>query len=1100
MKKNRLRSIFSGGLRVPGSVSVKSWLVLLLVFSSFQLYANGFKKLNLSLKDASIEQVFTAIENQSNFRFLYKTDLVDVDKKVTIRVKDAGLESVLAEVFAGTGINYSVRDGGLVVITPVSAYVDEQQHEKVVKGRVVDVHGESLPGVAVFLKADNSVGTITDIEGNYQLTFNQANAVIMYSFIGMEVVEVPYNGQPSIDITMVSSVQEMDEVVVVAYGTTQKSNLTGSVAALKGEELKDVTTPSVATALQGKASGVYVSNASGKPGETAKIRIRGKSSLNTSVDPLWVIDGVVAGTGVSLNPGEIESMSVLKDASATALYGSRAANGVIMVTTKSGKVGQSQLSFNASTGITQLTNGKFSMMNSQELYDSQKDWEGDTRNWFNEDLLKTDFDWFDNASQTGVAQDYTLSYQGGTDKVKTYIMGGYYNETGAVKGYEFEKYNFRTNLDYKVNDKLTLKSKVAASYKHIDDRQHSTHSMYYYLPWDTPYYADGTIRNPQDKDLEKANEMEWYGRDGSNYMYDNQFNWGKTNVYGGQINLDFEYRFNDHFTFVSTNNVGIRVSESESYTDLRSNAGQADKGKFDSYTSRSTTRFTNQLLRYQTSFGEHNVKAFAAYEYSDYFSKSLNGLVGGIAPGMEVPDVGAEAMKVEGGKWDTKMQSVLFNGNYIFKNRYMAQFSIRTDGSSKFGPDNRYGTFLTGSLGWTISDEAFMSDVSWVDMLKLRASYGSLGNTPNAYYGYQGLYSMKYQYNGIPAAFPSQLKNEGLTWEKTISTNLAVDARLFNRLGISVELYDKNTTDLLYYVRLATMTGYRGYYDNIGKVNNKGLEIVLSPEVIKSAGFNWNLDFNIGFNRNEVKSVYEGKSYKQGDKIVEEGENMDTWYMPKWAGVDPANGNPLWEQVIEHDDNKDGKTDREEVVTTTDYNKATLQKVGCSAPDFYGGLLSTMSYKAFTLNANFAFVYGNDIYHQAREMYDSDGAYPTFNSMKLKDGWSRWEKPGDNATHPKSYFMGNNLSNKTSSRYLEDGSYLRLKNVTLAYQVPQSFCKKIGFGSARLFVSGDNLWTLTDFSGIDPEVGVDEEGETEGWANAIYPQTRKFMFGVSVNF
>jgi len=1061
----------------------------MMLLSVADAYARQQERLNVILKNASLEDVFTAIEKQSSYRFLYKSDLVDIRKKVNVSQRNAELESILKEALAGTDIYFTVKEGDLVIITPSAPKVasDIQQDDKVIRGKVVDVNGDPLPGAAVYLKGNNAIGTITDVEGHYELKIPKEAQTIIFSFIGMENQEVAFAGQSNINITLMSAYEEVDEVVVVAYGTQKKSNLTGSVQAVSGDELKDATTPSVSQLLQGKASGVYVVNESGRPGSSPKIRIRGKGSFSGSVDPLWVIDGVVSGTGSQLSPSEIESISILKDASATALYGSRAANGVIIVTTKTAKKGMNKFTATANVGLSRLNDGKFSMMNSKQLYDYHSTFNAGA-DYYSEDLLNTDTDWLDIATQTGVAQNFTFSYLGGNDKVRTAIIGDYYNETGAVTGYEYERYTTRFNMDYTINEKLELHAKLSGSYWNDENRQRSLYQSYYNLPWDNPYNEDGSIKTGQESD--------WIGRDQSNYLYDLQWNWARGKQLGVKGIFGFDYKFNDNFTFTSNNNIGYNTHLTETYTDPKSQAGKGDKGRIYNAQTFTTSRYTNQLLKFNKGFGLHNVMAFIGYEYSDYLYEGFNAEGKSIPSGFEVLQVAGEALNIGGNKSDWKMQSYLFNANYIFNNRYMAQFSVRRDGHSSFSPSKRYGNFYTVSAGWSLHEESFMQEVKWMNVLKLRTSYGEVGNLPGTSYGYWDIYPITYAYNGVPVPFPNQLGNDTFTWEKVKSFNIAMDARVLNRLNLTVEWYNKQTSDLTHNVPLSTAVyGFKNQWLNVGAIENKGIEVVLGAELIKTSDINWNVDFNIGFNKNKVKEVFEGQPIDMGYKRLTVGEDMDSFFLRKWVGVDADTGAPLWEKIEEFDDNGDGETDRTEVSTTSDWNEATRQLVGSSAPDYFGGILTDFTYKNFSLSANFSFVKGNKTYHQAREYFDADGAYPTYNVMNLHDGWSRWEKPGDNATHPQTIAGGNSMSNKTSSRYLEDGSYLRMRNLTLAYNLPSTLLDRVKLKSARLSVSGENLFTITDYSGMDPEVG--EGGSADG---SFYPLTKRIVFGLNIEF
>jgi TonB-linked SusC/RagA family outer membrane protein len=634
--------------------------------------------------------------------------------------------------------------------------------------------------------------------------------------------------------------------------------------------------------------------------------------------------------------------------------------------------------------------------------------------WFNEELLKHDTDWFDFATQSAFTQNYTVSYTTGKDKYRTFLSGDFYNEEGTVKGYDYNRYNIRSNTDYSVNDKLTLRAKFSGSFWNDDYRQHSLYSAMTYLPWDYPYNEDGTIRT--------GKETDWHGRDAGNYLYNLQWDWSRGKQLGVTATLGFDYRFTDYLIFESNNNIGYQYHLTETYTDPHSIGASEYSGSISDSNSFNTTRYSNQLLRLNNTFNDkHNISAFLGYEYSDSRSESNNAAGRGIPQGGEVLNVAANPYSVEGSINEWAMQSVYFNASYIYNEKYMGQFSYRVDGSSRFGKNNRYGGFFTVGGAWSIHNESFMESAEWLTQMKIRASYGSIGNTPGGgNYGYMSVYSLKTHYNGVPAAFPSRLGNPDLTWEKCYEANIALDARLFDRIGINFDYYNKNTSDLLYYVALSSLTGYDGQYQNVGAVKNEGFEIVVSPEIIRTKDFSWIIDLNIGFNKSKIKELYGGKSTISGNKLLKEGEAIDTWYLYDWAGVDIYTGDPMW-----YIHNEDGSK-----TLTTDISKASREIKGSSNPDYSGGITSTLAYKGLSLSAAFNFISGNKVYNYARELYDNDGAYITYNSMKLKDGWVRWEKSGDIATHPKAIAGGNKDSNKTSSRYLEDGSFFRMNNLT----------------------------------------------------------------------
>lgn len=948
-----------------------------------------------------------------------------------------------------------------------------------VSGIVTDAEtGEPLTGVNVSLK-NTSSGTVTDVDGRYSIEAAPSSTLV-FSYIGYLSAEVKVDDQTYIDLKMFPSVTELQELVVVAYASQKKSDITSSVASIDEEELTDVTSPDVSTMLQGKAPGVQVVQGSGRPGASPSVRIRGLASINGSVSPLWVVDGVIVHGTPNLNPNEISTISVLKDASATALYGSRGANGVVVVTTKRGKEGQSSLTFSSRLGSTLFNQGNFEVMNAAQLYDYYGQY-GNPDNIPSEitnDVLRTDYNWIENGTQTGLVQDHTLTYTGGSAQSKTFISLGYYDEEGTVKGYNYDRLAFRLNHDYKVSDRLTIKPKIAANYTSTDSRQHSLYQMYTNLPWDAPYDANGNVVNPQE------GGVTWYGRDQSNYLYNLQWNYSEGNQFNLFSNFDIEFELLKDLSFISTNSITLFNSDGLSYTDPSSTSGLANNGALYESSAKRITRFTNQMLKYSKSFGDHNLNALVAYEYNDYVYESQTSTGYGLISGTEILSNTATPAAVSGTKNDYALQSLLFNADYSLAGKYLAQFSIRRDGASNFGVNNQYGTFFSVSGGWNIHQEDFFN-IRGVNLLKVRASYGAVGNRPGSLYPQYDLYNLSNTYNGSPTTTPSQLGNDDLSWEISYQTNIGLNIGLFERFNIALDYYDKNTSDLLYFVSLPSTTGYSGFWENIGGVRNKGVEANIDINLIQQDEVYWDFTFNVGVNRNEVTELYEDQEIDRGRKITREGEDFNAWFMRKWLGVDPDTGVPLWERI-------DPETG--EASATTDWNAATKQIVGTSSPDFYGGFSTSLNVKGFSFSANFAFSKGGQIYNASRELYDSDGAYPTYNQQILKGGWSRWEKPGDVATHPQALYGGNNLSNKTSSRYLEDGSFLRLRNLRLGYRLPESLTDKVFMKMAELFVSGDNLLTFSEFSGMDPEVGIG------GVYSNLYPVPQRVTLGLNIGF
>lgn len=966
----------------------------------------------------------------------------------------------------------------LIPLLFFSALVNAQK--RAITGKVVDETNQPILGATIVIKG-TTIGVSTDFDGNFEIKAATGD-VLVASTLGFSDAEVVVTNQNNITITLKENLNVLSEVVVVAYGTQKKETVTSSLVSVDAAKLKDITTPEVSSMLQGKAAGVQVSASGGSPGSTPNILIRGMASLNGNVTPLWVVDGVIQHGVPVVNPNDVENISVLKDASATALYGSRGANGVIVVTTKRAKSGSKpQIQLSSKVAVNQFNSGNFKVMNSQQLYDYHTQF-ANSQPWFTEDLLQRDTDWIKGGTQDALVREFNATFTAATENLNFFLNAGMYTEEGTVRGNELDRYTFRTNIDYKINKRLTIKPKLSFSFDTRDKvAQAPLYELYLNLPWDVPFNSDGTPVNAQDA-------QDWIGRDKRNYFYDQQWNYSDSNVFNMSANFDFEFELLPSLSFVSTNNFTLYKGKSKSYTDPRSNAGKANGGSLSEFSSDRFTRLTTQMLKYSNTFNEkHTVGAVGGYEYNDYRYEDFGATGNGIIPGGEILDVASETGSVSGSKNEYALQSYFLAADYDYDNKYFAKASIRRDGASNFGLNSKYGNFFSIGGGWNVHKEDFFNTDGAVNKLKLRASYGSVGNRPSSLYPYQGTYRVNTQYIGTPGAILNQFGNPDLAWEKSYEANFALDTRIFNAVDITLEYYNKNTSDLLYFVSLPDITGYQGFWENVGGLQNKGFEAVVSADIIKNDNLTFNAGFNIGINRNKITSLYEGQDQiPVGSKIFKVGEDANTWYIRKWLGVNPENGQPLWEVV----DPTTGEKSE-----TSNWNEASLQALGTSTPDFIGGFNTSLTYKNFSLTSNFTFSQGGTIYNASRELFDSDGFYSTFNQMELPEGWTRWQQAGDVATHPQPIQGGNNNSNKRSSRYLEDGSYLRLNNVTMSYALPSNVLEKIGVKAVNLYVAGDNLVTWTKFSGVDPTVGG-----LGGNVSLGYPIPRRYVLGLNVTF
>lgn len=967
-----------------------------------------------------------------------------------------------------------------------------------VNGTVSDKEtGKGLPGVNVVVKGLTR-GTVTDGDGRYQLSVSGTNAVLVFSSVGYVSQDVTVGTQTAINVQLASDNKSLNEVVVLGYTTTTQKNLTGSAQAVSAKELKDVTANNVGQMLQGKAAGVFVGNSSGDPRTPPKVLIRGIGTLTASSDPLYVVDGVIGGIP---NPSDIESITVLKDASATALYGARASNGVIVVTTRRGTAGKTQLSARFNKGVGYLSLGNFRLTNGQELYDLQKAvFQRDRPTGVLNDYLPTpeanaNTNWFDIAFRPATNTLAEVSASGGSDKTRFFLSGNYYQEDGILKGTGLNRFGLRLNFSHNVSDKFRVSMNTAGTLtRGVDNSNGSLYGAYTYLPYDDPYY-NGVPYNPI------TGAKKWYGRDNANFVYNQQFNTFKENTLAGDVLLKAEYDLLPWLSFSTTNRGQTTVYSSESSQDLRGNAAADVLGRLSNYNSRIYTLLTSNLFKFRHSFGEgHSLDGLAGYEYQTNYFQSLSATGKGIFSGLNILDATSQPESIGGNKMDNAFQSYLMQANYGYKEKYLFTTSFRRDGSSKFGRNRRYGNFYAVGLTWIASNEAFLNNNTTLNNLKFRLSYGTTGSASgmNGYrvdgtfdggvsdYASQGLYSLTGQYAGIPSATPVRIENPDLSWEVSNNANIGVDATLWNRLNVSVDAYNRLTNDLLFNRPLQGTSGYASITENVGAVRNQGLEIVLSADILQNTPLKWRAELNAGLNRNKVTALYGDRTFVANNmRPFALDMPLNSWYMRRWEGVDPATGDPLWQKV-----NADGTT-----TTTNNYNEATLQFIGSNAnPKLFGGIRQVLSWKGLELNVFFTYAAGATIYNGDRNLFDNDGAYDRYNLLALQSGWSRWEKAGDIATHPKYVIGGNKNSQRPSSRFLENGNYLRLRNITLNYDLPKSLLNRAKLNGVRLSASADNLFTITKFSGIDPD--VTETGEV----GTKYPFSKKFVFGVQLNF
>ena len=1004
--------------------------------------------------------------------------------------------------------------------------------QNVVKGTVRDAAtDEPLIGVGVIVSTGG--GAVTDLDGNYSVTVGR-DATITFSQLGFHDVVETVNGRDKIDVFMREDIKLLDEVVVMGYTTQKKNELSSSVVSLKSEELLDNSTPDLGNMIQGKAAGVVVMNASGQPGEGAQIRIRGTGSISASADPLYVVDGIAGG---SFNPNDVESVTILKDASATALYGASAAGGVIVVTTKSAKDrSRTEVDFKASAGIKQALSGRYHSMDTYELYETQRLMM--SKQQFSsmrpESLLDQDYDWFHNIFKTGVVQDYYASVSGISGRVNYFASIDHYDEEGSLIGTGYNRNSARLNLGAPIGEQVMFNARIAynrAKSDYSTDWKDAA-MAYIGMPWDNPFDENG---NPLAIGTKQAEGAVWYGKEQYNPFHSLLYNSSTGASEDIVADLQLTWNITDWLSFTSTGRFGSYNWTSKNYFDSRTNTSAKEIGSMYNGAGSGWSVGLTELLKAHKNFGPHAVSGILGYEAGWGHTESV-GASGSFMPtGVHaLNSVGTEGMGVSGNDYDSASWAVLAQAQYSYNEKYIATASIRYDRTYKFAPATRGGFFPGISAAWIISKEPFMESLSMFDLLKLRAGYGKTGNSDIDPFLYYDAFSTSANYNGKVVAVAERMSNPELGWEVAYMASLGLEARMYDRVNFSLDLYSTNNKNLLLDVPQAPSSGFTLYTANVGTINNKGIEVAIDADVIKNRNLRWNLGFNFGLNRNRVVYLPNG-AFRRGygtpkvEQIVSEGYDIYTWYMPEWAGVDPNNGDPLWwkyEQAVDAAgaplfyvlDERGNPTDETTTASTAwpvytgnrestnNYSEATYRMTGSATPKFTGGLTSNLTWKNWSLGANFHFVSGNKVFNRSRITNDCDGSYLDYNMMSLDNGlgWVRWD-PNDEttheiATHPRPKMNGNKKSNSYSTRYLEDGSFMRLRNVTLAYNLNKPFFKGFVQGG-RLYFSADNVFTLTRFSGADPEVRLEGSGSSlAGVFSDNYPVPRSFVFGVELKF
>lgn len=974
------------------------------------------------------------------------------------------------------------------------------------RGNIVSANDQSgISKATITIK--NGKSFIADDGGNFAIQVPAGKTSLNISSIGFITKEVGVNsGEDNLTITLTETDKNLSAVVVVGYNAKKKGELTSSVTVVDAGKLKDVTSNDVGSMLQGKVAGLQVVNSSGVPGASAEIRLRGVSSINASQTPLYVVDGIIGG---NFDPNDVESITVLKDASATAMYGSQANAGVIVVTTKRARTNKTAFEFKATTGFRTPDFGKLDMMNGSQLYNYQKEFyrdyiPTDTGNSYKIDLLKfyserprglenQNYNWPKTIFKTAFMQNYYLSMSGKTEKNDYYLSASYYNEDGTFMNTKFQRINLRASSTLHFNPKISLSNTINIS--GVTGKSYDYNDIYYAflnLPWDNPYDSAG-----KPVYVDGNSTFKWWSRDKVNPVHTIANSDHPYKGFDVNYDMNLNYAITNWLTLSSTNRIGASYSKSTTYYSGDVAGQYHGTGFLDDNDILSYSGISNDLFKFNFKFGDHGLTGLAGVAFEGGKTETLGGSGRGLPFGLKVLNVVSSNLSVNGFYDQSALISYISQLNYSYKYKYFLTGSYRVDGSTAFQKNKRYGSFPAVSAGWLVSNEKFLKRSHVIDNLKLRGGYGVTGTQDIGASRYLGLYSLTSQYNSQSAATPSQLPSPGLTWESKHQTNIGIDISFFKRISLSVDVYKNQTKNLLLQVSQPLSVGFETKWENSGEIENKGLEIALSTINIQSRHFSWTTDFNISFNTNTLQSLPAG-FVKTGSwaisQIYRNGGNLYEFYMPVWLGVDQKTGSPLWQKIT-----KDADGHVTSVDATSSYADATLQEVGSALPKYQGGITNTFTYKDLSLSVNAYFLQGNKVYSNDLRFVMNDGNEPYYNQIVLPSGYSIWTKPGDIATNPSPQNAAN--STEVSTRYLQNGSYLSIRNITLGYSLPQNFAKCLGLQNIVISASADNVYTFTKFLGQDPQTTIQSDiYTTPGVSDFKYPNNHQYLFNINIKF
>ena len=1092
---------------------MKTLLLLGVLLFGFTVSAQS-QKVSLDFKNERVEKVLASIKSQTGMSLVFSDQLVDVNRKVTMQLKDVTLKEALTRLLSGTDLTFEIRNNKIYFIEK-KAVSRPGSKKKRVTGVVKDVMGEPLIGANVVEKGRGTNGVITDFNGKFTLEVDESASLVV-SYIGYLAQDIPTKGKGDFHIILKEDTNTLDEVVVTGYGDFKKATYTGSASVLTTEKLEALPVVSVGQMIESNIPGIsVVAGTSSQPGAKTTLRVRGVASMNASTEPLYVLDGVpipsydlsnftsmseAGGMGFieTLNPADIESITVLKDAASASLYGAKGANGVVLITTKKGKEGKLRVNMAAKYGITDFAYTYRPLMGGEErrklihegLVNFQLDKgvsEQEAQQYadanidqYAKRLPQGYSDWESALFKTGYQQDYNLSASAGNQNSSFIGSLGYTKQTGVSLNSEMERFTGRVDasnkykkVEFGMNASLSWTKNV-----HLPEGKFYGSAIYaskVNLTPSTPIYnEDGTYASG------------YRENNGYNPVLEAEVNDYYARTVRAMGTAKIAYNVWDNLKISSVFTVDYSLTKDFFFQSPEGRDGATYQGRGRMQMT-DRMRYTSQNnLTYSKTFGKHSVSAVAAfevmkYDYEDlYAAKKTYGQDINTSLGNAADPIDADQKLQE-----DALMSYVASVNYSYGDKYYASFSFRRDGSSRLSPDTRWGNFWSLSASWRLSQERFMQPLkSVLSDLKLRASYGVNGNLPSSYYGYQSTYTTGAFYSGKPSPWESTLGNEELTWEKNYALNLGLDIGLFSRVNVSLDWYTRTTKDLLMSKQLNSISGFSSLLTNVGQMRNTGVELEVRSNNIKTKDFSWTTAFNLSHNKNKILKLADLPWFVDGRYVRKEGYPFNTIYLREYAGVDPETGSALY---YDNQQDENGNYTKNKV---TDPGQASPIPLKDITPTISGGFMNTFNYKFIDLSFNLSYSFGGYSYDNASYILQDDG-YSVI-SNKSTEQRRRWQKPGDITDVPRFVYGNKKGGNYNSSRAIHSTDHIRLKSLILGLNAPKAWLQKLGIGNARIYFSGTNLLTWAAYDQYDPEMS--------GVVGFYTPPLKTYAFGLELKF